>query len=101
MALCMILDDIIVTADSGRITVLVSLYIFAAFDVADHAVLIQRREEEFGIIGTCKNRIMSYLTGRSSPTVNVTQGVPQESVLGLLLYTVYIAPVGRLIHHHS
>jgi len=51
---------------------------------------------------------MSYLTGRSatvrvgslsSSTVGVPHGVPQGSILGLLLYTVYVAPIGRLIHN--
>ena len=62
----MILDDIIESADVGHITALVSLDISAAFDVADHVILIQRLEEEFGITDTCRNLIMSYLTGRSA-----------------------------------
>jgi len=104
----MILDDIIGTADIGRIAGLVSLDIAAAFDVVDHGILIQRLEEEFGITDTCRNWIMSYLTGcsatvrvgsSSSSTVGVPHGVPQGSILGPLLYTVYVAPIGRLIHN--
>ena len=100
----MILDDIIGTADIGRIAGLVSLDIAAAFDVVDHGILIQRLEEGFVITDTCRNWTMSYLTGRSatvrvgsssSSTVDVPHGVgvPQGSVLGPLLYTVYVAPI--------
>ena len=107
-ALCKILDDIIEAADGGHITALFSLDISGAFDAVDHQILIQRLEEEFGITDTCRNWIKSYLTGRSatvrigtatSPTVDVPLGVPQGSVLGPLLYTVYVAPIGRLIHN--
>ena len=68
----------------------------------------RRLEEEFGITDICKNWITSYLTGRSatvrigtatSPTVDVPLGVPLGSVLGPPLYTVYFAPIGRLIHN--
>ena len=82
-ALCRILDDIIEAADVGHITALVSLDISAAFDVVDHVILIQRLEEEFGITDTCRNWIMSYLTGRSatvrvgSLSCCVPHGVPQ------------------------
>ena len=65
-ALCKILDDIIEAADVRHITAVVSLDISAAFDVVDHEILIQQLEEEFGITDTCRNWIMSYLTGRSA-----------------------------------
>jgi len=106
--LCKILDDITEAADGVDITALISLDISGAFDAVDHQILIQRLEEEFGITDTCRNWIESYLTGRSatvligtatSPTVDVPLGVPQGSVLGPLLYTMYVAPIGRLIHN--
>ena len=91
------------------VALLVSLDIAAAFDVVDHGILIQRLEEEFGITDTYRNWIMSYLTGcsatvrvgsSSSSTAGVPHGVPQGSILGPLLYTVfYVAPIGRLIHN--
>jgi len=93
-ALCQILNDIIGSADAGHITALVRLDISAAFDVVDHMILIQRLHEEFRITDTCINCIMPYLADRSatvcvgsssSPTVNVTYGVFQGSVLGPLL----------------
>jgi len=108
--LCKILDDIIEAANVSHITALVSLDISTVIDVFDHVIFIQRLEEEFNITDTCRNWIMSYLTGRSatvhvgsssSSTVGVPHGISQGLVFGPLLYTVYIAPIGRLIHSLS
>jgi len=83
-----------------------SLDISAAFDAVDHTILVQRLESEFGISGSCRQWISSYLTGRpssvhvgssASSLTMATSGVPQGSVLGPLLYVAYVAPAGRLI----
>jgi len=106
-ALYKILDDIIVATDSGRITAFVSLDISAAFDVVDHAVLIQRLEDEFGVTGSCKNWIMSYLTGRSA-TVHIGSSSSPTVRLMLLkactkdrFFFCYCtrSSIGRLIHN--
>jgi len=105
-ALNKIFDDMLSDIDSGSVVAVMSLDISAAFDAVDHSILLQRLEDEFGIIGVCRDWISSYLTGRTS-TVHVGSsessvttaqyGVPQGSVLGPILYTAYVASVGRLI----
>ena len=60
----------------------------------------------FGLDGTVKNWLRSYLTGRRSyvacgqhhsSIVTTSTGVPQGSVLGPLLFTMFTTPVGHLI----
>src|SRR5664279_4512763 len=100
------LDDILSDIDGGSVVALMSLDISAAFDAVDHNILVQRLENEFGVNGLCRDWIASYLTGHTSTvhvgssTSSVTTaqyGVPQGLVLGPILYTVYVASVGRLI----
>jgi len=78
-------------------TLLVSLDYIAAFDTIDHSILLDRLEHSFGFTGTALTWLQSYLTGcsqfvklgnhRITPTP-VTTGVPQCSVIGLLLFTI-------------
>ena len=70
--------------------------------------LLNRLEHEFGITAAPLNWIDSYLSGRivsigksTSTAVPVSSDVPQGSVRGPILFTTYIAPVGRLINSHG
>ena len=93
-------------ADDGCAPVLVALDLSAAFDTIDHVVLLSRLSDTFGVTGTALNWIKSYLTARtsfvrigsiSSSTISLDTGVPQGSVLGPLLFTLFTTPLGDII----
>jgi hypothetical protein len=86
---------------------LVLLDLSAAFDTVDLDILLSRLENRFGITGTALSWLMSYLNFRKQCVlVNKTKsnqatlscGVPQGSVLGPLLFSLYTAPLSDIIN---
>ena len=105
-ALTRVHNDISISLDSGRSVLLIMLDLSAAFDTIDHTILLNRLNAQFGMEGGTLAWFKNYLSGRSqvvtcnnseSPPSKLTCGVPQGSVLGPLLFSLYMAPLGDLI----
>lgn len=107
-ALIRVLNDIRLNTDSGRVSVLVLLDLSAAFDTVDHSIMLNRLETWAGLSGTVLDWFRSYLEERSyfvtigsnqSDQVAMTCGVPQGSVLGPLLFSLYMLPLGQILQN--
>ena len=108
-ALIRVHHDIMEALDSGSQVALVLLDLTAAFDMVDHQLLLRRLQYTYGLSGTVLNWFASYLDGRtqcvklgssSSSRISMEHGVPQGSVLGPLLYSLFFAPVGNICRNH-
>ena len=82
----------------------------SAFDTIDHPILVHRLHTDFGFTDSVLQWFSSYLTDRThyvslsnncSAFVPVHSGVPQVSVLGPMLFTMYIKPLSAIIDSHS
>ncbi len=108
-ALIRVTNDLLLSSDRGCISLLVLLDFSAAFDTIDHNILLNRLENFVVIIGSALAWFKSYLSdSHQFVAVNeeisyqsqVQYGVPQGSVLGLLLFTLYMLPLGNIIRKH-
>ena len=93
-------------SDGGAIPVLLDLS--AAFDIIDQQKRLDLLKYSFGIRGDAMRWFKSYLQDRSvqigsstSEPVTLKYGVPQGSVLGPILFTMYTTPLGNIIRNHS
>ncbi len=90
-------------------SLLVLLDLSAAFDTIDHNILLNRLENSVGISGSALAWFKSYLSDHHQfVAVNeevyrsqVQYEVPQGSVLGPLLFTLYMLPLGNIIRKHG
>ena len=94
-----IVNDIFVHMDDGKCVVLILLDLSAAFDTVDHYILLWILYNEIGLRGTVFQWFESYLHGRrqcvtinnnKSDFTNNNYGVPQGSVLGPVLFNIYV-----------
>ena len=94
--------DIVSGLDIGLCTVLASLDLSTAFDNVNHDIFITRLNTEFQISGTIIQWFKSYLDARHhnvcinddySSSHTSSCGVPQGSVLGARMFTMYMRPL--------
>ena len=109
-ALLKVMSDLLLSLDKGNVSVVALLDLSAAFDTIDHAVLLQRLENVFGICDTALSWFSSYLSNRTqivsiegarSTPMLIRFGVPQGSVLGPVLFVLYTTPLTDVIQSHS
>ena len=104
-------NDLILVMDRGEVTSLILLDLSADFDTVDHSILLTRLQNWFGLDGLSLDWFTSYLSSRSQQAVSINDsisafstlscGVPEGSVLGPLLFTLYTTPLDSVISKNS
>ena len=93
-----LVDRILGHLDQGNIPISVFLDLSKAFDTINHAILIQKLSF-YGLRATPLKWFQSYLENRhqytdfcgaKSPQTKIMTGVPQGSILGPLLFIIYM-----------
>ena len=103
-----IVNDLLLSLDDGKITLLALLDLSAAFDPIDNNFLLHILQHDFGLSGTVLDWFSSDLCGRiqsvsvhshTSVPASVSCGVPQGSVLGPILFVLYTTTLYMLSLH--
>ena len=103
-------NDILTAIDNNMAVLLVCFDLSAAFDTVDHDILLQRLEDRLDITDKCLQWLSSYLkdrtfrvheNGQMSNNHNLDYGMPQGSVLGPKLFTLYMLPLSDIARRHN
>lgn len=93
-----LIDNIISEMDNKEVPLNIYLDLSKAFDTLDHSILLTKLKH-YGINGIAHDLVRSYLTNRfqyiefnntQSKLLPIKTGVPQGSILGPLLFIIYV-----------
>jgi hypothetical protein len=98
------LDKITKAIDNDKFAVGIFIDFAKAFDTVNHTILLQK-VHHYGIRGIAHKWLSSYITnikqfctynGFKSSQQNISCGVPQGSILGPLLFLIYVNDLGDI-----
>ena len=100
--------------DGKEVVCLILLDLSAAFDTVSHDILLNHLHYWLGITDTALAWVRDYFSNRTqrvsvevdgkkaeSHKVLLKQGVPQGSILGPLLFTLYVSPIVDICSQHN
>ena len=113
-AMLKVKTDLLDAINQRKVVCLVLLDLSVAFDTVNHDHLLNHLKYRFGLVGTALAWFTDYLKGHTqrvaldgthgqiqSDAVTLKCGVPQGSVLGPILFTLYISPLGDICRSHG
>ena len=109
-ALLRVTEDLLTCFDENEVVISAFLDLSSAFDTVDIPILLSRLQHSFGLSQSALSWFQSYLNDRQQRVLingtlsqprQLKYGVPQGSVLGPILFTLYISPISKIIQAHG